>query len=249
MRERLERSGQRSISALVDISNYVMLELGRPSHVFDLSKIHGGLSVRWGRAGEQLKLLNGQTVDLGPDADGLAVGVIADQQQVESLAGIMGGDDTAVSLYFGQHVNHFHYDRMQLDLFANGQPMMPDLGYPDAMNEYVPGIYTWSMHTISHNTVTVDATPQPGNQPGIVKLLAEGRAYHCYASPEELTAMREKAKAEGKPMKYDGRWRDRDPKDAPPGVKPVVRLKAPTSGHAFKIIITHSHPMIQSSRT
>ena len=62
------------------------------------------------------------------------------------------------------------------------------------------------------------------------KLLAEGRAYHCYASPEELTAMREKAKAEGKPMKYDGRWRDRDPKDAPPGIKPVVRLKAPTSG-------------------
>jgi phenylalanyl-tRNA synthetase beta chain len=98
MRERLERSGQRSISALVDISNYVMLEIGRPSHVFDLAKIHGGLSVRWGRAGEQLKLLNGQTVDLGPDTDGLAVGVIADQQQVESLAGIMGGDDTAVSL-------------------------------------------------------------------------------------------------------------------------------------------------------
>ena len=98
MRERLERSGQRSISALVDISNYVMLEIGRPSHVFDLAKIHGGLSVRWGRAGEQLTLLNGQTVDLGPDADGLAVGVIADQQQVESLAGIMGGDDTAVSL-------------------------------------------------------------------------------------------------------------------------------------------------------
>ncbi len=84
-------------------------------------------------------------------------------------------DDTAVSLYFGQHVNHFHYDRLQLDVFANGQPMMPDLGYPDAMNEYVPGIYTWSMHTISHNTVTVDATPQPGNQPGIVKLMAEGR--------------------------------------------------------------------------
>ena len=83
-------------------------------------------------------------------------------------------DDTAVSLYFGQHVNHFHFDRLQFDLFANGQPMTPDLGYPDAMNEYVPGIYTWSLHTISHNTVTVDATPQPGNQPGIVQLMAEG---------------------------------------------------------------------------
>ena len=93
MRQRLERAGQRSISALVDISNYVMLELGRPTHVFDLDKIHGGLEVRWGRAGERLELLNGQTIEL--DAQ---VGVIADAQQVESLAGIMGGNSTAVSL-------------------------------------------------------------------------------------------------------------------------------------------------------
>jgi phenylalanyl-tRNA synthetase beta chain len=93
MVERLERSGQRSISALVDISNYVMLELGRPSHVFDLDKIHGGIEVRWGRRGESLKLLNGNTVELDE-----AVGVIADDHQVESLAGIMGGDSTAVTL-------------------------------------------------------------------------------------------------------------------------------------------------------
>jgi phenylalanyl-tRNA synthetase beta chain len=98
MRERLERSGQRSISALVDVSNYVMLELGRPSHVFDLGKIHGGLHVRWGRAGERLELLNGQTVELGPDEHGLPVGVIADDRRVESLAGIMGGEATAVTL-------------------------------------------------------------------------------------------------------------------------------------------------------
>jgi phenylalanyl-tRNA synthetase beta chain len=93
MRQRLERAGQRSISALVDISNYVMLELGRPSHVFDLAKIHGTLEVRWGRPGERLELLNGQTVEL--DAD---VGVIADDRLVESLAGIMGGESTAVTL-------------------------------------------------------------------------------------------------------------------------------------------------------
>jgi phenylalanyl-tRNA synthetase beta chain len=93
MVERLERSGQRSISALVDISNYVMLELGRPTHVFDLDKIHGGIDVRWGRKGEMLKLLNGNTVELDE-----TVGVIADTQHVESLAGIMGGDSTAVSL-------------------------------------------------------------------------------------------------------------------------------------------------------
>ncbi len=93
MKQRLERSGQRSISALVDISNYVMLELGRPTHVFDLDKIHGGLDVRWGKAGESLKLLNGNTVSVDE-----WIGVIADDQQIESLAGIMGGDATAVSL-------------------------------------------------------------------------------------------------------------------------------------------------------
>jgi phenylalanyl-tRNA synthetase beta chain len=93
MKQRLERSGQRSISALVDISNYVMLELGRPSHVFDLSKIHGGLDVRWGKSGESLKLLNGTTVQVDD-----WIGVIADDRQIESLAGIMGGDDTAVTL-------------------------------------------------------------------------------------------------------------------------------------------------------
>ncbi len=92
MIDRLARCGQRSVTALVDISNYVMFEYGRPSHIFDLDKIHGGLDVRWARAGEQLKLLNGNTVDL----DG-TVGVIADDQAVESLAGIMGGDSTAVS--------------------------------------------------------------------------------------------------------------------------------------------------------
>jgi phenylalanyl-tRNA synthetase beta chain len=92
MVDRLARCGQRSVSPLVDISNYVMFELGRPSHIFDLDKIHGGLQVRWGREGEQLKLLNGNTVTV--DAQ---VGVIADDQAVESLAGIMGGDATAVS--------------------------------------------------------------------------------------------------------------------------------------------------------
>jgi len=93
MVQRLERSGQRSVSALVDISNYVMLELGRPSHVFDLDSIDGGLDIRWGVAGESLKLLNGNTVAIDD-----WVGVIADARQIESLAGIMGGDATAVSL-------------------------------------------------------------------------------------------------------------------------------------------------------
>jgi glutamyl-tRNA synthetase len=63
-----------------------------------------------------------------------------------------------------------------------------------------------------------------------LEMLKQGKAYYCYATPEELEQMRAEARAAGKPMRYDGRWRDRDPKDAPPGVKPVVRLKAPTTG-------------------
>ena len=92
MVDRLARCGQRSVTALVDISNYVMFELGRPSHIFDLDKIHGGLDIRWGKSGETLKLLNGSTIIVDEK-----VGVIADESQVESLAGIMGGDVTAIS--------------------------------------------------------------------------------------------------------------------------------------------------------
>src|SRR3984893_10247771 len=62
------------------------------------------------------------------------------------------------------------------------------------------------------------------------QLLAAGKAYHCYASPQELADMREAARREGRSMRYDGRWREREPKEAPPGVKPVIRLKAPMTG-------------------
>jgi len=93
MAARLIRAGQRPISALVDISNYVMLELGRPTHVFDLDKVHGNMDVRWAVADERITLLNGQTVTLTPD-----VGVIAGGGVAESLAGIMGGEATSVTL-------------------------------------------------------------------------------------------------------------------------------------------------------
>src|ERR1700734_3717539 len=63
-----------------------------------------------------------------------------------------------------------------------------------------------------------------------MQMLAAGRAYYCYASPDELKEMREKAQAEGRPPRYDGRWRDRDPAEAPAGVKPAIRLKAPREG-------------------
>ena len=93
MKLRLERAGQRSISALVDVTNYVMLELGRPLHVYDLDKLQGGIDVRFGRKGEKLKLLNEQSVEL--DESVLA---IADESGPIGLAGIMGGDSTKADL-------------------------------------------------------------------------------------------------------------------------------------------------------
>jgi phenylalanyl-tRNA synthetase beta chain len=93
MKQRLERAGQRSISALVDVTNYVMLELGRPLHVYDLDKLRGGIEVRFGAKGENLKLLNEQTVPLDED-----VLVIADEGGPIGLAGIMGGDRTKADL-------------------------------------------------------------------------------------------------------------------------------------------------------
>ncbi|HEY5635320.1 MAG TPA: phenylalanine--tRNA ligase subunit beta [Burkholderiales bacterium] len=92
MKTRLSRSGQRPISALVDISNYVLLELGRPTHIFDLDKVRGALVVRWGEKGEKVELLNGQTVEVDS-----SVGVIADAAGVEALAGVMGGEATSVT--------------------------------------------------------------------------------------------------------------------------------------------------------
>ena len=94
MVERLKRAGQRSVTALVDISNYVMLLLGRPTHVFDLDRMpKPEIEVRWARAGETLTLLNDQTIALDS-----SMGVITSSGTPESLAGIMGGASTAVSL-------------------------------------------------------------------------------------------------------------------------------------------------------
>jgi phenylalanyl-tRNA synthetase beta chain len=89
MRERLERSGQRSISALVDVTNYVMLELGRPLHVYDLDKLRGPIVVRWGRKGEKVLLLNEQEVEVDD-----SVLCITDDSGVIGLGGIMGGEST-----------------------------------------------------------------------------------------------------------------------------------------------------------
>ncbi|MEE4660539.1 MAG: phenylalanine--tRNA ligase subunit beta [Halieaceae bacterium] len=92
MQEKLRRSGIRAIDPVVDVTNYVMLELGQPMHAFDLDKLSGGIVVRKAETGETLELLNGQTVELTEDTL-----VVADHARAVSLAGIMGGEATAVS--------------------------------------------------------------------------------------------------------------------------------------------------------
>lgn len=92
MQERLKRSGVRSIHPVVDITNYVMLELGQPMHAFDLDRLQGAVIVRRAQDNEQLILLDGKTVTLHPDTL-----VIADQKQAHALAGVMGGSHSMVN--------------------------------------------------------------------------------------------------------------------------------------------------------
>ncbi len=91
MQERLRRSGNRSLGAVVDVTNYVLLELGQPMHAFDLAKLNGGIQVRLATAGEKLKLLNEDEVEL----DGETL-VIADDSAALAMAGVMGGAGSAV---------------------------------------------------------------------------------------------------------------------------------------------------------
>ncbi len=92
MRERIERSGIRAISAIVDITNYVMLELGQPLHAYDNALLEGDIVVRFAREGEKLTLLNEQILDLEPD-----LLLVADARKPLGLAGIMGGEHSGIS--------------------------------------------------------------------------------------------------------------------------------------------------------
>ena len=92
MKERLRRSGIRSLGPIVDVTNYVLIALGQPLHAFDADQLNGGITVRYAHAAEPLALLNGQTIQLDPDTL-----VIADDQQALAFAGVMGGSASAVS--------------------------------------------------------------------------------------------------------------------------------------------------------
>jgi len=92
MKEKLRRSGLRSIDPAVDVTNYVLLELGQPMHAFDLDKLTGSIQVRMARQGEELTLLDGQNVQLSPDTL-----LIADEDGPLAMAGIMGGEDSGIT--------------------------------------------------------------------------------------------------------------------------------------------------------
>ena len=92
LRERLRRSGLRSISPIVDVTNYVMLELGQPMHAYDRDMLQGAMSARWAAAGETVQLLDGREIALEPD-----VLVIADDRSVIGLAGVMGGERSSMT--------------------------------------------------------------------------------------------------------------------------------------------------------
>lgn len=108
MQERLRRSGVRVISPVVDVMNYVMLELGQPMHAFDLAKIHNEIQVRMAKKGEQLELLDGSKAELTPETL-----IIADQQKPLAMAGLMGGMESAVTL-------------LTKDVFLESAFFMPD---------------------------------------------------------------------------------------------------------------------------
>jgi phenylalanyl-tRNA synthetase beta chain len=92
MQERLRRAGLRPISAVVDVTNYVMLELGQPLHAYDLDRLTGSIIVRFAKAGETLKMLDGRVVELAPD-----ILMISDQRTLLGMAGVMGGEDSGIN--------------------------------------------------------------------------------------------------------------------------------------------------------
>ncbi len=101
---------------------------------------------------------------------------------------------------------------------ANTQVILDALGWLDLVPDQPP---------------VFQSTRQSRHAEVAQQMLASGHAYLCFCTPDELREMRERAAAEGRPPRYDGRWRDRDPAEAPPGVRPVIRLRAPQAGETM----------------
>ena len=133
----------------------------------------------------------------------------------------IGGARTALfNLLFARHHGGEYLLRIEdtdreRSTDANTQVILDALGWLDLLPDQPP---------------VFQSTRQARHAEVAREMLAAGRAYHCYCTADELREMRERAMAEGRPPRYDGRWRDRDPSEAPPGVAPVIRLRAPQDG-------------------
>lgn len=164
LEEKLRRAGLRSVDLVVDVTNYVLLELGQPLHAFDLDKLSGGIQVRMARQGETLTLLNEQQLEL--DDDTL---VIADDQRALALAGIMGGADSAVTAAT-QHI--FLESAFFAPLAIAGRARRYGL-HTDSSHRFERGV-DWQLQAAAIERATALIVELAGGKPGpLTETLAE----------------------------------------------------------------------------
>jgi len=164
-----------------DTGNVIGAIVGRNSNIYQIAynAYHNPDYLKWiasvNRTGaDGFKTFDSLFLPMLPKTKPLPDGRATSPEKSRLFAGYGVGilnnpqDTTALALTYGKHISHYHWDFLNFGLFANGQKMMPDLGYPDAMNAFVSEIYTWSKNTVAHNTVVVDASKQLRNAPGVL---------------------------------------------------------------------------------
>ncbi|WP_454255510.1 phenylalanine--tRNA ligase subunit beta [Pseudomonas sp. Marseille-Q8238] len=165
MVERLRRSDIRSIDAVVDITNYVMLELGQPMHAFDLAEINGGIRVRMAEEGEKLVLLDGQEVSLRADTL-----VIADHQRPLAIAGVMGGEHSGVSAGTRDlFLESAFFDPIALAGKARSYGL-----HTDASHRYERGVDSQLAHQAMERATTLLLEIVGGEAGAIIEAVSEG---------------------------------------------------------------------------
>jgi len=179
MIEKLRRAGLRSISPIVDVTNYVLVELGQPMHAFDKARLEGGIEVRMARAGESLELLDGQTVTLRPDTL-----VIADSQKPLAMAGIMGGQGSAVS---ADTRDIFLESAFFAPLAAAGKARSYGL-HTDSSHRYERGV-DFRLQTVAMERATALIVSVCGGEPGPLTM-AQADSHLPERAPITLRAAR-----------------------------------------------------------
>ena len=172
LQEKLRRSGLRSIDPVVDVTNYVMLELGQPMHAFDLSTLQGGIVVRMAEQGEKLKLLDGSEATLNSDTL-----LIADREKPLAIAGIMGGEDSSVN---SETVDIFLESAYFDPIAIAGRPRNYGL-HTDSSHRFERGVDP-QLQAAAIERATALLVDIVGGQPGPV--VSEASPAHLPATPE-----------------------------------------------------------------